>query len=437
MKRKAEHMLDRDNLSDDELPPSNTTVNPADIATPEQIAQRRIVKLKMPSQLGGEAASRPAAKLELSGSLGGQTSEAQAQPATSGTPSFLSKTVTPSGQQTNGSAPTSGGLFSNLLTKSAQDEGIVPEEKKEEAKPSLFAGLFNKKPDGAPAPLFGGQGTGLFSESKTEGLFSQNKPAGGLFGSIFPGSGAGLAGLANKDYSYVHKESGEKKPEADEQKQSAPAPAQDKPAPLFASLSNYKPPAAENKPTLFGSLFSGQPTTFTSSLFSQQGNSGLFAANKGGDDEGSEGEDGEDPQRTPSPEADITKSKGSYKYEVDYEKIAGKKVTKFKPGAKNMLLEGEVSLNKNKEGNVYFIIYRNKAKLAQFQGQVIPKASTFEYLNPRQDALSVKTYVTNKAEAPKEGEENKPKISVEVVKIMFSTPDECNDFKKELEKVLA
>lgn len=60
---------------------------------------------------------------------------------------------------------------------------------------------------------------------------------------------------------------------------------------------------------------------------------------------------------------------------------------------------------------------RNKAKLAQFQGQVIPKASNIEYLNPRQDALSVKTYITNK-ETPKEGEENKPKISVEVVKIM-------------------
>lgn len=64
------------------------------------------------------------------------------------------------------------------------------------------------------------------------------------------------------------------------------------------------------------------------------------------------------------------------------------------------------------------MFFRNKAKLAQFQGQVIPKATTIEYLNPRQDALSVKTYVTNKAEAPKEGEENKPKITIEVVKIM-------------------
>lgn len=74
---------------------------------------------------------------------------------------------------------------------------------------------------------------------------------------------------------------------------------------------------------MFGSLFSAQPTTFTSSLFNQQ-SGGLFGQNKGGD-EGSDGEEGGDDevQRTPSPEADVTKSKGSYKYEVDYEKIAG------------------------------------------------------------------------------------------------------------------
>lgn len=38
--------------------------------------------------------------------------------------------------------------------------------------------------------------------------------------------------------------------------------------------------------------------------------------------------------------------------------VLQKKVNKLKPGAKDMLLEGEVSLNKNKEGQIYFIIYR-------------------------------------------------------------------------------
>lgn len=78
---------------------------------------------------------------------------------------------------------------------------------------------------------------------------------------------------------------------------------------------------------MFGGLFSGsaQQTTFTSSLFNQQ-NSGLFGGQKVGADDASDGEEGDDDvQRTPSPEADVTKSKGSYKYEVDYEKIIGVK----------------------------------------------------------------------------------------------------------------
>ena len=52
----------------------------------------------------------------------------------------------------------------------------------------------------------------------------------------------------------------------------------------------------------------------------------IFFKDEGKEDEGSEGEEddeeGDDePQRSPSPEADVSKSKGNYQYQQDYDKI--------------------------------------------------------------------------------------------------------------------
>ena len=62
---------------------------------------------------------------------------------------------------------------------------------------------------------------------------------------------------------------------------------------------------------------------FSTSLTGGAG-SGLFGGKKDDDLSGDDGEEGDDePQRSPSPEADITKSKGNYQYQRDYEKIIG------------------------------------------------------------------------------------------------------------------
>ena len=97
-------------------------------------------------------------------------------------------------------------------------------------------------------------------------------------------------------------------------------------------------------------------------------------------------------------------------------------MNKFKPGQKNMLQEGEISLNK-KNDTVYFIIYRNKAKLIQYQGQIIPQVLKTEFLNPRKDALSVVSFSEDKGEgegAEAEESKGKPKLSKDVLKIMVT-----------------
>ena len=125
-----------------------------------------------------------------------------------------------------------GGLFANL---------IKPTEGGEEKKTGgLFSGLFNKDNN----------------QSATSGLFSTSQTgSGGLFGSIFGGNtGGGLASLAKKDYTYVHKETGEKA-EGEEKKEggagtTAAKPQAAKPS-LFASLADFKP-----GPNLFSSTAS-------------------------------------------------------------------------------------------------------------------------------------------------------------------------------------
>jgi len=409
MKRKAEHALDRDDfLRDDDDNAPQTTQGTAQntMATPEQIAQRRIVKLKIPGQASGEQTELSStAKFELAGAL--DKSKPENNGSANQTPSFLAN-LPPSN-----TTPSTGGLFSGI---------IKPTEGGEEKKGGLFSGLFNKDSN----------------QTATSGLFSTSQTgSGGLFGSIFGGNtGGGLASLAKKDYTYVHQETGEKEKEGEKKEGAAPQqakPAQAKPS-LFASLADFKP-----GPNLFSSTASSG--LFSSNLTGGSGSfGGLFGgANKGGDDGSDDGgEEGDDEPQPPSPEADVTKSKGNYEYKLDYEKVIGKKVNKFKPGSKEMLLEGEVSLNKRLTTGNYFIAYRNKAKVLQYQGELVAKASKTEHLNPRQDALSIVSFSTPAAEEGKEGAADaKPKIVRDIVKLMFATADDCNEFKKEVDQVIA
>jgi len=80
---------------------------------------------------------------------------------------------------------------------------------------------------------------------------------------------------------------------------------------------------------------------------------------------------------------------------------------------------------------------RNKAKVLQYQGELVAKVSKTEFLNPRQDALSIVTFSVPTAEEGKEAGADKPKIVRDIVKLMFATADDCNEFKKQIDQVVA
>jgi len=335
MKRKAEYNLEREEFlrgdkgedSPQQTPQQSSLAD--NIATAEQIAQRRIVKLKMPTGVGQqESGERPAAKFELAGNFGVQNQQnggTKTQEA-----SFISNIVTNQSASTTEQAKPAapGSLFSSILNKSTDVPlGTKPAE---EQKSSLFSNIFNQ--GSANAPLAGaGTGTGLFSQNK--GLFSSNTTStsgtstgGGLFSSIFPGTAKGFENLAKKDYSFVHQQTGEKEEEEVEKK---PAKLEEK-APskpsLFASLGEYKPSTLfssdSSKPPLLSGLATGGGL---GSLGGTSSFTGLLAGAGKRDDSDNEEEGDDEPQRSPSPEADITKSKGNYQYQYDYEKIVSKK----------------------------------------------------------------------------------------------------------------
>jgi len=90
-----------------------------------------------------------------------------------------------------------------------------------------------------------------------------------------------------------------------------------------------------------------------------------------------------------------------------------------------LLPKGEISLNKAKDSDTYFVIFRDQAKLLKYQGSLFKKLAKMDYLNPREDAMSLVTV------SKKDG-----KPQVDTLRMMFDTTDMCKGFRKDLEGVL-
>ena len=64
---------------------------------------------------------------------------------------------------------------------------------------------------------------------------------------------------------------------------------------------------------------------------------------------------------------------------------------------------------------------RNKAKVIQYQGQLIRKVSTTSYLNERQDAMQVVTFSEEKGDPKEKGS----KLSRDILKMMVEILFNC------------
>nr|BAI77473.1 nucleoporin Nup50 [Tetrahymena thermophila] len=363
-KRRAPYELDQNNLSDDE----HAAPDLGRISTPEEIAQRRILKIKGPKS---EESTTPA-KLVLLEKL------EDAQPAANNNGNHANEAK----EGTNGDKieekkiefSTSSSLFAKTDATNGNNKHT---ENKEESKPeqseketekvsepakekttndtSLFGSI---KPSSATSGLFG-------NTSTTGGLFGKSTGTGTLFGnsnSLFtPSSGTGLFSNANKveGGQTIQNIFNTDKPTGS----------------LFGSLptSNATSLFGNAKPAESSSLFGDLKNNTTGGLFSN-------IKSKGSDDEGDEGEGEDDDELEHSPEIDPSQIQMKYQYDNPYEKVIDKSVLKVRRGDGDILEKGYISFEKFKadDKTPNILVYRDQIKKVIFTIVVTKKINKAE-----------------------------------------------------------
>ncbi|CAD8168571.1 unnamed protein product [Paramecium octaurelia] len=224
-------------------------------------------------------------------------------------------------------------------------------------------------------------------------------------------------------------------------------------------------PKTENKtPSLFGSLINGQnlftnnqtSSIFQGSLFgSTQPTTGIFStgapvlsnanvdltkpgpslfgisytAPKSDDSEPGE-DDGQDDQK---PEDDEPKQiVMKYDYTPNTDQLVKVNVEKFRKNTNDILEKGSVAIEKTKNGNVYYLVYRNAIQQSFYTGQFIKGFSEIKPLGQKAENLIIKA--VSRKEKYGENDEKKS-ISVDTLKVMFTTKEGSEEFKTEFAKI--
>jgi len=436
-KRKAEYELNRKELEENDFELTRpTAATPITQNAPVDISQRRVVKIKLPSEILKENHNNneKPAKFSLVTPLVADTQLDKKAQENKAAVSFLNKIVTPPSKEGEKSLLPETMKSEEALPKLAQPEpikiGTEEEKPKETPKVSLFANLFGNQPSTASS---------LFSNSNS--LFAKNS---GVLSTLFTTPDANAAPSLFAGLFQTKPNEPEKSkpvdveppqlPKAQEKKEES-----SKPKGLFNNFMQANLPSASGQSfSLFAKAGEGAPT-FKSLLSGESAPKSFFATKAKEDDEqDEEGGSGDDEDaegvRSPSPEPDQAQTSSKYQYDEPFEKIIAKDVEKFKAGTTCPLLgKGVISLSRAKESEDYFIVFRNSAKLLQYQGRLIKQHSTVAYMQNKLDSLNI---VAISSQAKGDKDDKKLKFSKDMLKVMFTTNEGAEEFKKEVEKCL-
>lgn len=431
-KRKAEFDLNRDEIikGDFEYAESqkkNLNQNIGTIQTPEEIAQRRILKIK--NIKTDSLTPQKEQKFVLSQTLNVEVKHSEEIPAFH--KSEHEKEIKEPKQFIEKAKE-----IPSPLGKKSPFENLLKAEipiKNESPKKGMFGFLMQQVQMESQQPKTtenGSRSKGLFdnippkqnenkNEEKLKSLFGeQTSPPNNVNLSLFTNNGTTFANISSGSSSLFNNPA----------TSIFGAPSSN----LFTNNSNV-PKATNGNGGIFGNLGSG-------SIFGNNGNNNqnsafgqsLFAGaaknennNSDGDDDGN---DNEDPEGSKSPEVDQSKSSGNFQYSETFEKLISKNIHKFKTNDKDAFEGGFLSIEKQKEKNSYIVIYRNQAKLILYQGWLLPKLSQVGTLNKRPDSMTLILF----NEKTKDG---KAKLEKDLLKIMFVSQPDCEQFKKKLEEL--
>ncbi|CAD8074080.1 unnamed protein product [Paramecium sonneborni] len=229
---------------------------------------------------------------------------------------------------------------------------------------------------------------------------------------------------------------------------------------------------SENKaPSLFGSMINGQnlfnnnstTSIFQGGLFgSSQPTTGLFSSGPSilnavnvdltkpgpslfgisykaqkSDDSDPGDDDGQEEQK---PEDDEPKQiVMKYDYTSNTEQLVKVNVEKFRKNTNDILEKGSVAIEKSKTGDAYYIVYRNAIQQSLYTGQLVKGFSSIKPLGQKAEnliikALSRKEKQDSKSEEKGENDE-KNSLSIDTLKVMFTTKEGSEEFKTEFAKI--
>ncbi|CAD8160577.1 unnamed protein product [Paramecium pentaurelia] len=228
----------------------------------------------------------------------------------------------------------------------------------------------------------------------------------------------------------------------------------------------------ENKvPSLFGSMINGQnlfnnnqtSSIFQGSLFgSSQPTTGIFSSGPSvlsnvnvdltkpgpslfgisykapkSDDSDPGEDDGQDEQKPEDDEPQQIVMK--YNYTSNTEQLVKVNVEKFRKNTNDILEKGSVAIEKTKTGESYYLVYRNAIQQSLYTGQFVKGFSEIKPLGQKAENLIIKAISRKEKQDSKQGEQGekdeKNSISVDILKVMFTTKEGAEEFKTEFAKI--
>lgn len=301
----------------------------------------------------------------------------------------------------NNTQSTNTGIFGNAEKKDNSPQKVntpfanvekkdsSPQKPVVEAKPKT-GGLFgNTESQPKTGGLFGNSSGGLFA-NKTD------SQSGGLFGNL-PAPSSNIFADGNQITGSIF---GTKLPQNEKVEEPK---KEEKGSGLFANLTQ-----GATKDSLFSGLsdLNKNNQTPQSMLFGGNiSNSFLKTPEDNNGEQNDDDDEVEDDQNEQAEVIDKSKSTGNYKYDELTETLHDMDVANFKVNDSQAYGKGKITIEKIKASGQHMVIFRNPAQLIIFQGLLLKKLSSSDFMKGKNDAIFLISYAMEK-----QGEEADSKV---------------------------
>ncbi|CAD8063311.1 unnamed protein product [Paramecium primaurelia] len=149
-------------------------------------------------------------------------------------------------------------------------------------------------------------------------------------------------------------------------------------------------------------------------------------------DESDGGEDagGEDEQKPEDEEPKQIEMK--YDYSTQTEQLLIVEIEKFRKNANDVLEKGTIALEKSKEKDTFYFIYRNQIQQILYTGQLFKGISDVKPLGSKQENIIIRA-ISRKQKT--ESQEDKDSIQIDTLKVMFKDKEKVDLFKDKMQNM--